>query len=108
MAPLQVLAESGVLSTGDGLTVIVKEPGAPLHPFAEGVTVINAEIGFAVLLVAINDGIFPVPLAGNPIEVLLLAQLKIVPGTGPESEIEEVVNPVQSGRSVRPVTVGTG
>ena len=37
-------------------------------------------IGAAVVLVATNEGIFPVPLAARPIAVLLFVQLKIAVG----------------------------
>ena len=40
-----------------------------------GVTVIDATTGVVVLLVAINVGIFPVPLAAIPIEAALFVQL---------------------------------
>ena len=45
-----------------------------------GVTVTVATTGALVTLVAINDAILPVPLAANPMLVVLLVQLKIVPG----------------------------
>lgn len=47
-------------------------------------TVIVEVIGELLLLEAVNDGIFPLPLAGSPMDGLLLVQLKIVPGTAPE------------------------
>lgn len=47
-----------------------------------GVTVIVAVTGNNVLLVAINDGILPVPLAPRPIEVVLFVQLYVTPPTG--------------------------
>ena len=48
---------------------------APGQPLMVGVTVIVATAVLAPLLVAVNDGIFPVPLAAKPIAVLLLVQL---------------------------------
>mgnify|MGYP006987165012 CR=1 FL=1 len=42
--------------------------------FAVGVTVIVAEIGFAVVFVALKAAIFPEPLPVRPIAVLLLVQ----------------------------------
>ena len=49
----------------------------------EGVTVTVATTGALVTLVAINDGILPVPLAARPMLVVLLVQLNMVPATGP-------------------------
>lgn len=60
-----------------GFTVIVKTPGAPLHPSADGVTVITASIGLIPLLVAVKEGSDPVPFVAKPISVLLLFQLNI-------------------------------
>jgi len=48
-----------------------------------GVTVIVAVTAELLVFVAVNDGMFPVPLAAKPIEVVLLIQLKTVPGTAP-------------------------
>lgn len=50
----------------------------------EGVTVIVAVIGDEPVFSAVNDGIFPVPLAAKPIEGALLVQLNTVPVTAPE------------------------
>ena len=64
---------------GVGCTVIVNDIGSPrqftLPPVFTGVTVMVEITGSPVLLVAINDAIFPVPLAGNPMEVLLFVQV---------------------------------
>ena len=65
--------------------------GGPTHPFADGVTVIVAITGDVPPFVAVKEGIFPVPLAGKPIEGALFVQAKVVPGTGPESVIADVV-----------------
>jgi hypothetical protein len=43
-----------------------------------GVTVICAVCTAVLLFVAVNDGMFPLPEAGNPMVVLLLLQLKTV------------------------------
>ena len=66
-----------------------------MHPFAVGVTVIVAVIGEVVALVAVNEGIFPVPLAGRPIAVLLLVQVNVVPLTDPDKLVIGVVAPAQ-------------
>ena len=56
---------------------------------------IVATRGDAPGLVAVKEGIFPVPLAGKPMTGLLLVQAYVVPGTGPEKEIPVVVAPLQ-------------
>lgn len=48
---------------------------------------IVAEIGEAVLLVAVKADTFPVPLAARPMAVLLFAQAKVDPETGPETVV---------------------
>jgi hypothetical protein len=69
-------------AAGLGFTVIVKVTGVPgqlcVPASFNGVTVIVAVIGELVLLVAVNDGMLPVPLAANPIDVFELVQLKFV------------------------------
>jgi hypothetical protein len=60
---------------GVGFTVIVKLTGPPPQPDAVGVTVMVAVIGALVVLVAVNDGMLPVPAAANPMAVLLFVQL---------------------------------
>ena len=65
----------------DGLTVMVNVIGVPLQftpPLLNtGVTVIVAVTALVVLFTAVNDGIFPVPLAAKPMDVVLLTQLKL-------------------------------
>ena len=53
------------------------------------------EIGEFVAFVAVKEGIFPLPLAANPIEVLLFAHVKVVPVTGPEIVVTGTITPVQ-------------
>ena len=61
---------------GDGLTVMVNvldSPGQVTLPFTYcGVTVIVATTGVVLALIAVKDVISPVPLAPNPIDVVLL------------------------------------
>jgi hypothetical protein len=68
-----------------GVTVIVKVTGVPeqvLPPFVyKGIAVIVPIIDALVVFVAVKASIFPVPLAGNPIEGVVLVQLITVPGT---------------------------
>jgi len=70
-----------------GLTVIVKDMIVPGQPFTVGVTAIVAITGVVPVFVAVNEAIFPVPLAASPIEVALLVQLNTVPVTGPVKSI---------------------
>jgi hypothetical protein len=51
---------------------MVNDKGVPVHPFAVGVTVMVAITGAVPLLVAVKDGIFPVPLAASPMDGVLL------------------------------------
>jgi hypothetical protein len=53
---------------------MVKVETVPVHPFAVGVMLIVPKIGAFVVFVAVNEGIFPLPLAAKPIEVLLFVQ----------------------------------
>jgi hypothetical protein len=46
-----------------------------------GVTVMVAVTGTVVKLVAVKDGILPVPLAASPMDVVLFVQLYVYPGT---------------------------
>ena len=66
-----------------------------MHPFAVGVTVIVAVIGEVVAFVAMNEGIFPEPLAARPIAVLLFVHVNVVPLTGPDKLVIGVVAPAQ-------------
>ena len=62
-----------------GFTVIVKLLGVPVQvtPLLvyDGVIVIVATAGDVPALTALKAGIFPVPLAARPMDVLLLVQL---------------------------------
>ncbi len=57
---------------GDGFTVRVKVWAVPTHPLAVGVTLIVELMGLELVFFAVNDGIFPVPLAAKPMAVLEL------------------------------------
>lgn len=58
------------MTVGLGLTVMVNVVGGPLQGLLNGVTVIVAVIGFAVVLVAVKALIFPFPEAGKPMDGL--------------------------------------
>jgi hypothetical protein len=79
-----------------GCTDIIYDEGVPVHPFAVGVMVTvdnNVEL---VELVAVKEGILlPDPLAANPMAVLLLVQVNVVPDTGPEIGVIGTVAPAQ-------------
>lgn len=64
--------------------------GLLLAPPYTGVTVMVDVTGAPVVFEALNEGIFPVPLAAKPMDVLLFVQLKLVPGTLPLKLIAEV------------------
>ena len=81
--------------TGFGFTVMVNVCGVPKHGPNTGVTVIVAVMGSAVALVAVNEAIFPVPLAAKPMLVLLLVQLNVVPAV-PVKFTVVVVPPAQT------------
>ena len=85
---------------GNGVTVIVKVTGVPVQvtpPIVfEGVTVMVPEIFELPVLVAVNAGISPVPLAPKPMAVLLLVQLKTVPLGEPVNAIAVVEAPAQT------------
>jgi hypothetical protein len=87
---------------------MVKVDTAPVQPLAEGVMLMVAVIGAEVVLVAVKAGILPVPLAARPIKVLLLAQVKVVPDTGPAIVVEGAEAPLQKVWLVMAVTVGMG
>jgi hypothetical protein len=71
-----------------GFTVYVYVVGAPLHPLALGVIVIVDVTGLAVVLIALNDEIFPVPEAARPMDELEFVQVNVVPET-PNAELNE-------------------
>ena len=104
--PLQYIALLTWFTVAVGLTVIVNTRFVPVHPFAVGVTVIVATVGAGPGLVAVNDGIFPVPLAARPTEGLLFDQAKVVPATGLPIVTTEVVAPLQY--AIFPIGFTTG
>ena len=72
--PLHKVWSAGCTTSGIGLTVIVNVLGVPGQPLITGVTVMVAVFVVVPLLLATKDGISPVPLAVNPMVVLLLVQ----------------------------------
>jgi hypothetical protein len=65
-----------VFTVAIGFTVMVNVIGAPVQPDAVfGVTVIVAVVALVSVLLVVNDGMFPVPLAARPMDGLLFTQL---------------------------------
>ena len=83
------------VTVGVGLTVIEQVEVVPVQLFADGVIVIVPLIMVLPELVVVNDGTLPDPLPPKPIAVLLLAQLKVDPDTGPVIVVDVAVTPVQ-------------
>ena len=75
VSSLHLVWSAGLSTVGVGLTVMEKETGVPVQPLNVGVTSIVPLIGAVVKLVAVNEVISPVPLAGNPIAGLVFVQL---------------------------------
>lgn len=73
-----------------------------------GVTVIVALTGEEVALVAVKDGIGPVPEAGSPIPALLLVQLNCVPLIGPLKFTPALIPPLHKVRFDIGSTVARG
>ena len=68
----------------------------PIQPFANGVTEIVVIIGAPVLLIAVNEGRFPVPPTPRPINELLFVQENVVPLTKLEKGVSTVFNPLHT------------
>jgi hypothetical protein len=75
IVPTQYMAFEGADTEGVGLMVIVNVLGVPEQPFAVGVTVIVAVMGFEVAFVGIKAAILPTPLVAMPIPAVLFVQL---------------------------------
>jgi hypothetical protein len=58
--------------------------------------VIVATIGLDPELVEVKEAIEPVPLAANPMDVVLFAQVNTVPVTEPEKDIALVFAPLHN------------
>ena len=70
-------------TSGVGFTVTVKVIVGPGQPNAAGVTTIVATTGAVPVLVAVNGGILPVPLAAIPILGVVFVHVYVVGTTGP-------------------------
>jgi hypothetical protein len=92
----------------EGFTVILKLIGVPAQPFNEGVTTNVATTGSALVLTAVNEGIFPVPLAATPIPEALFVHAKVVPATGLVKAIAATLSPLHLTASATATTVDVG
>jgi hypothetical protein len=71
---------AGTITLGVGFTVMVYVRGVPVHPPGiVGVTVIVDVMAAVVAFVAVNAGVFPLPLAAKPMAVLELVQVYVAP-----------------------------
>lgn len=67
-----------------------------------------AVTGTSPLLIAVKDGMLPLPLAANPMEVVLLVQLYTVPATVPEKFTAAVGALLHTTWLATAFTVGAG
>ena len=95
-------------SCGVGFTVTVNCVGVPVQELAEGVTVTVELTGRLVLFVAVNVGIFPLPVDASPIPELVLAHVKVLPVTSPSGTTAIDVAPLHKVWLPMGSTVGTG
>ena len=87
---------------------MVKLLAAPLHVPSCGTTEIVAITEFAVLFVAVKEGMPPFPDAANPILVWLLVQVKVAFAGVPVKVCAGTVPPEQSEMGVIAARVGPG
>ena len=106
--PLQITLSTGTTTAGPGFTVIVNEEGGPGQPLAVGVTVIIDVTVSAVLLVAVNASMLPVPLAASPIDGSEFVQLKVAPGVVLVKFEAAIVAALQTVMSAGTATTGVG
>lgn len=90
-----VVGSAVAVTVGFGFTVMVYVAVAPVQPLAAGVIVMTPLIGPLVEFVAVKEGILPVPLAPNPIAVLLLFHEKLTPAGVPVGVPTGTVSPLQ-------------
>ena len=108
VALLQTVMFAGTVTVGVGLTVMVYDTGVPGHPVAVGVTVMVAVTGVLPVLVAVNAGVLPLPLAARPMEVLELVHVKVVPATLLVYAEAATAAPLQTVLLAGTVTFGVG
>lgn len=106
--PLHNEIFAGTLTTGDGFTVIVYVEGIPLQFATEGVTVIVATTGAVPVLIALKEGMLPLPPAPMPMEGLLLVQVNDPPAGTLEKLVAATVLVLQTVISAGTSAVGVG
>ena len=104
LMPAQTVWLSGGVTMGVGLTLMLKFWAAPTHPCALGVTVRLAS-SVALTLAAVKL-ISPVPVAPNPMLMLLFVQLKFVPAVPVNATFTTL--PPHTVWLIGAVTVGIG
>lgn len=105
---LQTMWLAGRTTLGVAYTTnekVVELPGQ--IPFM-GVTTIVAITGALVVLIAVNDGIFPLPLVGSPIDGSSFVQTKEVPLSEPVNATGCAVDPLHNNWLLGCTTVGDG
>ncbi len=80
----------------------------PVQLFAEGVTDIVAICGTMPVLIDVNEGGLPVPLAARPIVGFEFVQAKVLPGVGLENVSPGTTMAGQTVISAGTSTVGVG
>ncbi len=105
---LQTDKFAGTVTVGVGLTVMVYVEGTPGHPLMVAVTEMVAMIGAFPVLVALKDGISPVPLSVSPIAVFEFIQLKVPPAGVLAKVVPVTVSPLQTEIFAGTVTVAVG
>ena len=97
------------LTTGFGLTVMVKVVGVPVQLLAVAVTETVLFIDVLPELAAVKPGMFPVPVVLlKPTAVLLLLQANVAPVGVEVRLIAVLASPVHKVLSVMALTVGLG
>jgi hypothetical protein len=100
------------ITDGAGFTVTLKVELVPVQPTPElvklGVTVMRAEIGAAPVLVPTKEGMEPLPLAPNPMAVLLFVHSNVAPVTADEKVMTPELEPLQIVRSCGTTALGIG
>lgn len=79
-----------------------------MQPFAEGVTTTVATTGTLPLLVAVKEGILPLPDAARPMLVVVFVQSNCVPATVPTKVVAAVKAVLHNAWSAGSATVGVG
>jgi len=107
-SPLHKVSSLIGATVGVGFTVMVNVSGAPVHPLAEGATVIDAVTIVDPVFVAVNVAMFPLPTAAKPIEGVSFVQSNVVPSTVSTNVTAVVEAPLHNIWGFTDATVGVG